>query len=292
MPLFNAVETLPDALASLQAQTYNHWECIIVDDGSTDNPSHVINLVSDSRIQYHSLDRNHGRGFARQYALGFVQGKYLTFLDADDWLYPDKFSVQVEILEAEPDIAMVSTGMAISNSENKLVGVRGTAGPGLIMHSSMKHLSMPPLPFAPSMMLASLAIETGFDASFPTAEDADFIIRALLGKRYAVIPGPYYVYREQGSTTLNKVSLALYYCCRMFQKQYTHYPLRSSIEIFKARGKQLIYHSASILGLWDSIIARRSRLPSEADREQFQKAYHALSCIVSNYVLEDLGVLA
>ena len=70
MPVFNATDTLPLALASLQAQTYDAWQCIIVDDGSTDNPEHIINAVGDSRIQYHRLDRNHGRGYARQYATG------------------------------------------------------------------------------------------------------------------------------------------------------------------------------------------------------------------------------
>jgi glycosyltransferase involved in cell wall biosynthesis len=285
MPLFNAAGTLPLAFASLQAQTCEDWECVIVDDGSRDDPERIIQAVSDSRIRYHRLDRNRGRGYARQHALNLSQGKYLTFLDADDWIYPDKFQGQVELLEAEPDLAIVSTGMAISNTSDQLVGIRNASDDELVFRSSMKTPGMPPLAFAPSMMVAELAKKTGFDTSFPIAEDADFLLRALLGRRYAILPTSLYVYREQGSTTLHKVSSALNYCCRMFQKQFKQYPVDSAIEMAKARGKQIIYHSAASLGLWDYMIARRSRIPNAADYRQFQTAWGAISTIASGYAL-------
>ena len=285
MPVFNATDTLPLALASLQAQTYDAWQCIIVDDGSTDNPEHIINAVGDSRIQCRRLDRNYGRGHARQYALEMAQGKYIAFLDADDWVYPDKFQDQVELLEAEPDVAMVSTGMAIANTNDQLVGVRCSNRSAPVMRPLMKHPGMPPLAFAPSMIRADLAKQTGFDTTFPIAEDADFLLRALLGRQFAVLPTPLYVYREQGSTTLNKVSSALDYCCRMFQKQLDQYPLDSAIEIVKARGKQMIYRSAATLGLWDHMIARRSRIPNDADYQQYQHAWQTISAIAAEYAL-------
>ncbi|MGA9041179.1 MAG: glycosyltransferase family 2 protein [Terriglobales bacterium] len=285
MPLFNAAGTLPLALASLQAQTCENWECIVVDDGSTDNPERIIKKVGDSRIQYHRLDRNHGRGYARQHALEFAQGKYITFLDADDWIYPDKFRHQVELLEAEPNLAVVSTGMAISNACDQLVGVRNVSSNRPVFPAPMKHPGMPPLAFAPSMIVTDLAKQTGFDTSFPISEDADFLLRALLGRRYAVLSTPLYVYREPGSATLSKVSSALNYCCRMFRKQFDQYPIDSAIEIAKTRGKQMIYHSAAALGLWDYMIARRSHAPSAADHREYQNAWHAISKITDGYAL-------
>jgi len=60
MPVFNAAHTLPLALASLQAQTYENWECIVVDDGSRDNPAAMVKSVGDARIHFYCLDRNHG----------------------------------------------------------------------------------------------------------------------------------------------------------------------------------------------------------------------------------------
>jgi glycosyltransferase involved in cell wall biosynthesis len=285
MPVFNAANTLPLALASLQAQSCEAWQCIIVDDGSTDHPGQVVDAVGDSRIQCHHLDRNRGRGYARQYALEMAQGRYITFLDADDWIYPEKFQDQVELLEAEPDVAIVSTGMAIANANDHLVGVRCSNGSMPVMHHPIRHPGMPPLAFAPSMIIADIAKQTGFDTAFPIAEDADFLLRALLGTRFAVLPAPLYVYREPSSTTLDKVSAALEYCCRMFQKQFVQYPLDSAIEIAKARGKQMIYHSAATLGLWDYVIARRSRIPTDEDHQHYRDAWQTVASIVSSYNL-------
>jgi glycosyltransferase involved in cell wall biosynthesis len=269
MPVFNAAGTLPFALASLQAQSYENWECILVDDGSTDSPAAVVESVRDARIQFHRLNRNHGRGFARQHALEMARGAYITFLDGDDWIYPTKFQQQLEVLAAQPNVAVVSTGMAISNQNGELAGIRnaeiGTA-------AALRGLSMPPVAFAPSMMSTDLARATGFDVSFPISEDVDFLLRALLGRQFAVLPAPLYAYREPGSTTIKKVSTALNYCCRMFMKHFHRYPLDCVVEIGKSRGKQAVYHAAAALGLWEQIIARRSRPPSAAERQQYQDA--------------------
>jgi hypothetical protein len=102
-------------------------------------------------------------------------------------------------------------------------------------------------------------------------------LRALPGKRYAVLRSPLYVYREPGSATLEKVSSALDYSCSVFGKQLCAHPVESAIEIAKARGKQLIYHSAAMLGLWDHMIRRRSRIPTAPERRQYQDAWQIVS---------------
>ncbi len=86
MPCYNSAGTLPLALASLVAQTYENWECILVDDGSTDRPIDIVEQASDKRISFFRLDRNMGRGVAQQAALDYATGDYLCMLDADDWL--------------------------------------------------------------------------------------------------------------------------------------------------------------------------------------------------------------
>jgi hypothetical protein len=144
---------------------------------------------------------------------------------------------------------------------------------------------MPLIAFAPSMILSDLAKASGFDPSFPIAEDVDFLLRALSDKRYAVLPDPLYVYCEPGSVTLTKVSSALDHCCRMFGKHFEQHPVESAIEITKARAKQLIYYSASAVGLWNYMIARRSRIPSKTDFQQYHHAKQIVSEIASAYAL-------
>ncbi len=104
MPLFNAADTLFLALASLQAQTCENWECIIVDDGSTDNPEQIINAVGDSRIQYHHLDRNRGRGYARQCALEMANGDTSHFLTPMTGFIPRSFESSVACSRLSPTL--------------------------------------------------------------------------------------------------------------------------------------------------------------------------------------------
>jgi glycosyltransferase involved in cell wall biosynthesis len=281
MPIFNCSATLPYALTSLSVQTFENWECIVVDDGSSDDPERVIHGMNDSRIRYQRLNRNHGRGFARQRALEASTGEYVAFLDGDDWIVPTKLQKQWELFCSEPDLAAVSAGMAIANVSGDLMGVRIPSTRAPVSRGRYRSVSMPPISFPAAMLPSGLAKRTGFDVSFPTAEDADFLLRALLGKSYAVLTQPLYVYCEQGTMTLSKVSSALTHCCRMFGKQIIEHPMECAIEIGKARGKQLIYHAASGLGLWDYMIARRSRTASPAEREQYQDAWRVVSAIAA-----------
>ena len=110
-PFYNASNTLVYSLRSLLYQSYQNWECILVDDGSEDNPQLVINQFHDSRIKYYRLDKNRGRGAARQYALDQAKGDYLCFLDADDWIYPHKLQSQLEAMQDHQNLAILGSGM-------------------------------------------------------------------------------------------------------------------------------------------------------------------------------------
>jgi glycosyltransferase involved in cell wall biosynthesis len=283
MPVLNCARTLHFALSSLRAQTYVEWECIVVDDGSSDQPDAVIDEIHDPRIIYYRLGKNYGRGAARQYALELANGKYITFLDGDDWIYPDKFRLQLNALDDDHDICAVSTGMAIADVEDRLAGIRNTTEGGITKFGTMRGPGMPPLAFAPSMMHAEIAHGTRFDPSFPISEDADFLLRALLGRKYAVLPRALYVYREQKAMTLQKVSSALNYCCRMFEKQLYEFPVEGTVEIVKARGKQMIYHAAAKLSFWDQIIRRRSRKPNELEHQQYRAAWETVSEVAASH---------
>jgi glycosyltransferase involved in cell wall biosynthesis len=286
MPILNCVETLPFALASLQSQTHEEWECILLDDGSTDAPDAFIAGLDDPRIRYYRFAQNRGRGAARQHALNLAKGEYIAFLDGDDWVYPQKLRLQLNVLDENHDLSAVSSGMCISDVEGRLVGIRNTTDVQVTTIGTMNQPRMPPLAFAPSMMRAAVARATGFDPSFPTAEDADFLLRALLGRRYAVLPRPLYVYREQGAMTLEKVSGALDNCCRMFRKHFRDYPITATLQLAKARGKQMIYHAASMLGCWDHTIARRSRAPNEFEFQQHRLAWRTVSEMAGRHSMQ------
>ena len=100
-PTYNAEKFITETLKSVQNQTYQNWEMILVDDASTDKTIKIIAdfAEKDSRIKLFKLEKNSGNGFARNVALEKAVGKYIAYLDADDLWFPNKLEKQIEFLK-------------------------------------------------------------------------------------------------------------------------------------------------------------------------------------------------
>ena len=99
-PSYNSEKYIQEAILSVQNQTYQTWEMIIVDDASTDKTVAIIEKIAaiDNRITLIKLASNSGTGIARNTALDYAKGKYISFLDADDLWKSDKLEKQVNFL--------------------------------------------------------------------------------------------------------------------------------------------------------------------------------------------------
>lgn len=97
-PAYNCAEFISRTIDSVQAQTYQNWEMIIVDDCSQDNTKEIVEsyIRDDSRIRYHLLDVNSGAAVARTTAMKLARGSYMAFLDSDDIWTPDKLERQIK----------------------------------------------------------------------------------------------------------------------------------------------------------------------------------------------------
>jgi glycosyltransferase involved in cell wall biosynthesis len=108
MPTYNTARYLGEAIESILAQTFQDWELIIVDDGSSDDTQAVLARYRDPRIRTFRRETNGGRGLARNVALGEARGRYVAICDSDDVSLPRRFEIEVAFLESHPDIDMVS----------------------------------------------------------------------------------------------------------------------------------------------------------------------------------------
>jgi glycosyltransferase involved in cell wall biosynthesis len=99
MAAYNSEIYIAEAIESILAQTYQNFEFIIVDDGSTDGTRAAIDRFTDPRIIKIFLDKNHGLISARNHIASLARGKYLALLDADDLAVPERLAVQVDLLE-------------------------------------------------------------------------------------------------------------------------------------------------------------------------------------------------
>ena len=108
VPTYNYGHFLPETLASVRAQTLDAWECLVVDDGSTDDTWEVALAAAqrDERIKY--IRRvNGGLAAARNSGLRAATGEFVQFLDADDALQEHKLEVQARYLARTPDAGLV-----------------------------------------------------------------------------------------------------------------------------------------------------------------------------------------
>lgn len=120
MPVYNGEKTLPLAVASLIHQTYSHWKCYIVNDGSTDGTKAYLDSLRDDRFVIIHFEKNKGRPYARQAALDLAEGKYLDFLDADDFYHSEKLEKQVKEFKDNNELALVSCILASFDSNDTL----------------------------------------------------------------------------------------------------------------------------------------------------------------------------
>lgn len=100
MPVFNEEKFIKKAIESVLDQSLNDFELIIVNDGSTDGTSNIINEFDDERIRILN-QKNQGPGASRNNALKIASGEYVMFLDGDDWYCPDAFKTAFEEISSK-----------------------------------------------------------------------------------------------------------------------------------------------------------------------------------------------
>lgn len=111
IPTYNRAHLILETLDSILNQTYQNWECIIVDDGSTDNTKEVVEayVAKDFRFQYHQRPISHkpGGNGARNFGLKLSKGEYINWFDSDDLISTNKLEYQVStLLEHDSDIVI------------------------------------------------------------------------------------------------------------------------------------------------------------------------------------------
>lgn len=111
MPAYNAAAHLREAVDSILAQSFEDFELLVVDDGSTDNTLALAQSIGDKRIRVERLPANKGRATARNMALGRARGRYLAWMDADDIAMSHRLEVQHTCLEAHPQIHICGAGV-------------------------------------------------------------------------------------------------------------------------------------------------------------------------------------
>jgi glycosyltransferase involved in cell wall biosynthesis len=175
VPVYNRADRIEQTLHSLLAQTYQNYEVILVDDGSTDRSAEVIAPYLNSRVFYYE-QANAGAPAARNYGFSLSKGEVIVFFDSDDLMLPSRLEEQLKAMLRE-NAQACAAGFYIN-----LIGgdayLPPAAGPGSIMEL---FISRKLLGSTQSWMFSRESVSSvkGFDTNLSCRQDIDLTFRIL-----------------------------------------------------------------------------------------------------------------
>lgn len=190
IPLFNKESQIRNTLQTVLNQTYQNFEIIIVNDGSTDNSIAEVSKVSDSRIRIIHQE-NTGVSVARNHGIQESKGEFIAFLDADDEWRLDYLATQIELTEKYPEASVFATNYEFRNAQDKMTstiirGIPFSDESGLLTnYFKVATLSHPPI-WTSAVLVKRNAIQTvgGFPVGIRSGED--LLTWARLAARYKI----------------------------------------------------------------------------------------------------------
>lgn len=203
IPTFNCAQYLPEAIDSVLAQTFQDFELIVVDDGSTDHTAEVLQGYGDRLQAIHQ--NNQGVAMARNHGIQQAKGTWIAFLDADDVFLPDKLAAQVALAMDHPELGIIHSGWRRVDSQGNLLMVvePWRQVPELTLESWLRW--KPVLPSAMLFRRSWLNQAGGFDPRFPPAEDTELVLRlALMGCEAKWLPQVTVNYRQHESSAMHR----------------------------------------------------------------------------------------
>ena len=230
IPAHNAETFIADTLASVQAQTYEALEVLVVDDGSTDRTPEIVRAVAaeDPRVTL-LRQRNRGVAAARNLAIAHARGVYVAPLDADDFWYPRKIEAQVRRMEqGGASMGMVYTWwLNVEGGEH----IRSASAPWNLegdIYAPLLYINFVGNASVPLFRRRVLEQVGGYstvlrDRGGQGCEDWDLALRVAERHDVGVAPGYHSAYRSvQGSMSMDYDSMARSYQLIMEGVQQTH----------------------------------------------------------------------
>ena len=206
MVVLNGELFIKEAINSILNQTFNKFELIIVDDGSTDNTAREVELFNDNRIKLIKNQVNKGIVSARNQALDLSSGEYIAILDADDISLPNRLELEVSFLNENPDFGLVGGKAELINEKggkiNRIQSLSFSAGETkvyLLFNNCFTHSTV--------MYRKKILNKFRFNENTPVGEDYDIIVKIASQKKVKNLPDIIGEYRLHSNNITKKHSL-------------------------------------------------------------------------------------
>lgn len=205
IPLFNKEAYIERTLRSVMNQSYKNIECLIVDDGSTDNSVNIVNkFIEENQLPWKLLSQsNSGQTKARNNGIRKSVGSYIAFLDGDDLWPPNKIELQVKAIERDPNVVLVLSAYAIFSNTSSVprivrhktaskmnarwLDMRGFGG-GLESLGLMKRTTLDQI----GLFDENLSTSSGLDLSLRLERIGKIVLLRQLGLYYRISSGQWH----------------------------------------------------------------------------------------------------
>ncbi|MEM5564581.1 glycosyltransferase family 2 protein [Psychroserpens sp. AS72] len=179
IPTFNRSSLISETLESVIRQTYNNWECIIVDDGSTDTTDELMQayIERDQRFKYYHRPNEHlsGGNGARNYGFSKSKGEYIQWFDSDDIMAPDFIAAKIEPFLESSDIDVVFSAFENVNEKGERTRIANQSFSGNILNDLVDYnVSFGPYSF---MLRRDKLDKIKYDETLKKNQDLDFFFR-------------------------------------------------------------------------------------------------------------------
>ena len=225
MTVYNGEAFLTEAVRSILEQSFQDYEFVIVDDGSTDRSAEIIRNHRDERIRFFPL--NHiGRAAALNYAIAQTTSPLVAIMDADDIALPQRLQVEFDVLSKDDAIDVVSSSYIIINAQGKVIREKYLP----VTHQAIVDL-MPvqcSMCFPASVIRKRIILNAGmFDERSTVSEDYEFWLKILGRAKFSNVPMSLIKYRVSQNSTSVKFKKSQFQRSYQLGSQYLEERLRT-----------------------------------------------------------------
>lgn len=277
---YNVERYVGEAVASLQAQTFQDLDIVAVDDCSTDGTSMILHRLAqnDRRIRVVSASRHGGIPTALNLGLTYCHAPYIARLDADDVALPERLQKQHAYLQESPSVALVGSAAMTIAENGELLGISRVPGTERAIQRTLL-LGSP----CYQIWLARKEVYDRLDGyrSLSVAEDYDFLLRAVgAGFRLANIPEPLTKVRIRSGSTAETAALktrkAHHYVIGLHRER-----MRRNSDTFSTQKYEAAIMEGPLEGRLHRLAVRLSRKALHSSSRTGRLFYMALSALVS-----------